>query len=146
VPGGGFVGASASPPLDNPCSPFYPARVWRWDGAGQKLWTARDCDENGDAALGRVQLGRIAVDHQGDIIVTGTALLADGATTSSPVVLKLDGETGARIWGTSVDPGPGYAATTVDAVQIGADDSVFLAGRESTQDNAQDGWIRRLAP
>ncbi|WAS91805.1 hypothetical protein [Nannocystis punicea] len=146
APNDAFVGARGATDVANTCSPWHAARVWRWSAGGAPLWTAKDCEGDALAALGRIQLGLLAVDHAGDVLIAGQVLSADGTTTAGATVLKLDGLTGAQKWQTIVDPGPGYVATTIDALQIGVDDSIFLAGREAATAATQDGWLRRLSP
>ncbi|WP_434419957.1 hypothetical protein [Nannocystis pusilla] len=146
APDDGFVGARESVDAANSCSPWHAARVWRWSAGGAPLWTAKDCEGDAPAALGRLQIGLLAVDHAGDVLIAGQLLAADGMTSAGATVLKLDGLTGAQEWQTLIEPGPGYIATGIDAMQIGVDDSVFLAGREAATPATQDGWLRRLSP
>ena len=148
VPDGGFSGASTIGGKLQPCNPLQESRVWRWASDGALLWTAEQCDGDALGPLGLLQITHLAVDGKGDVIVAGIGLAADGDTSVGATLLKLAGATGDRVWLTIVDPGPGYEVTTIDALQIGSDDSIFIAGRESGPlgHPITDGWIRRMHP
>jgi hypothetical protein len=146
VPGGGFAGARVAVVEANACDPLLTSRVWRWTADGALSWTAADCKGAVPGPLERLELSRLAVDGRGDVIVAGTAIAADGLTPTGLTLMKLEGTTGARLWQTSIEPGPGYDGTILDVLQIGSDDSIFLSGREGGPASDSDTWIRRIHP